>query len=55
MADWEQTKARLKEKISEIAEDNLFVVGEQKEELLLKLEIRLGMTREAIIRIISEM
>ena len=55
MTDWEQTKARLKQRISEIAETNLFAVEKQKDELLSKLEIRLGKTREVIVRMISEM
>lgn len=55
MANWAETKEKLKQKINEIAEDNLFAVKEQKDELLSKLEAKLGKTREAIIKIIAEM
>ena len=55
MANWNETKERLKLKITEIADKNLFVVKEQKEELLSKLQVKLGQPREVILKIISEM
>ena len=55
MADWDETKAKLKQKISKIADHRLFAVKEQQDELLSRLEAKLGQTREAIIKIISDM
>lgn len=55
MADWDETKARLKEKIAGLANNNLFLVKGQKDEVLARLEAKLGQTREAIIKILSDM
>lgn len=55
MADWDETKARLKEKIAGLANNNLFLAKGQKDEVLARLEAKLGQTREAIIKILSDM
>ncbi len=53
--DWNETKAKLKQKISQIAGANSFLLKEQNEELLSRLEIKLGLSREIILKIISTM
>lgn len=55
MINWEETKERLKQKISTLTDDKLFFVREKHEELLNRLEAKLGQTREAIIKIISNL
>ena len=55
MANWDETKARLKQKISELTDDNLLFAKEKQEKLLCRLEGKLGQTREAIIKIISNL
>jgi hypothetical protein len=55
MINWEETKERLKQKISTLTDDNLLFVKEKQEKLLSRLEAKLGQTREAIMRIISNM
>jgi len=55
MLNWNETKMRLKQKISILTDDNLPFVKEKQEELLSRLEAKLGQTREAIIKIISNM
>jgi hypothetical protein len=55
MINWEETKERLKQKISTLTDDNLLFVKEKQEKLLNRLEAKLGQTREAIMKIISNM
>jgi hypothetical protein len=55
MANWDETKVRLKQKISELTDDKLPFVKERQEGLLNRLEAKLGQTREAIIKLISNM
>lgn len=55
MVSWEETKERLKQKISTLTDDNLLPAIEKQEELLSRLEVKLGQTREVIIRIISKL
>jgi hypothetical protein len=55
MINWDETKERLKLKINTLTDDNLLFVKEKQEELLSRLQAKLGLTREAIIKIISEL
>jgi hypothetical protein len=55
MVNWDETKERLKQKISTLTDDNLLFVREKQEELLRRLEAKLGQTREVIIKIISKL
>ena len=55
MVNWEETKEKLKRKISTLTDDNLLPAIEKQEELLSRLEAKLGQTREAIIKIISKL
>jgi hypothetical protein len=55
MVNWDETKERLKEKIITLTDDNLLFVKEKQEKLLSRLEVKLGQTREAIIKIISKL
>jgi hypothetical protein len=52
MGNWDETKARLKEKISALTDGNRLLV---KEELLSRLAAKLGETREVVISIISKL
>jgi hypothetical protein len=55
MANWDETKERLKRQIRKLTNSNLLIAKENQEELLIKLEAKLGQTREVIIKIISEL
>jgi hypothetical protein len=55
MINWDETKERLKQKINLLTDDNLHFVKEKQEELLIRLEAKLGLTREAIIKLISKL
>lgn len=55
MPGWNAAKTRLKEKITQIAAGSTFALKDQHEELLSRLEAKLGLSRDIIIRIISEM
>jgi hypothetical protein len=54
-AEWIKTKERLKQKISKVTDSNSLFMQEKQEELLSRLETKLGQTREAIIIIISKL
>lgn len=55
MVNWDETKERLKQKINIRTEGNLLLAKEKQEELLSRLEAKLGQPREAIIKIISKL
>jgi hypothetical protein len=55
MANWDETKERLKKQLRKITDNNLLIVKEKQEEVLVRLEAKLGQTREAILKIISEL
>jgi hypothetical protein len=55
MEDWNVAKARLKEKFSKLIGDDLQAMEDKQSELVLRLEKRLGKTRAAILKLISEL
>ena len=55
MEDWNVAKARLKVKFSKLIGDDLQAMDEKQSELILRLEKRLGKTRAAILKLISEL
>jgi hypothetical protein len=55
MEDWNAAKARLKEKFSKLIGDELQGIDNKQTEVLVRLEKRLGKTRAAILKLISEL
>ena len=55
IVNWDETKVRLKQRISALTDGNLIFVHEKQERLIGRLEVKLGQTREAIMKIISRM
>jgi hypothetical protein len=55
MEDWNVTKAKLKEKFSKLIGDELQAMDDKQSESVLRLEKRLGKTRAAILKLISEL
>jgi uncharacterized protein YjbJ (UPF0337 family) len=55
MEDWALRKARLKEKFSKLTGNDLVAIEGKQLELIDRLEKRLGITREAILKLLAEM
>jgi hypothetical protein len=55
MEDWNVAKTRLKEKFSKLIGDELQAMDDKQPELMGRLEKRLGKTRAAILKLISEL
>ena len=50
---WAEQKGKLKQKFANLMEDDLLFADGKKEEMLGKLQIKLGKTKEELNRIIS--
>lgn len=55
MEDWNVAKSRLKQKFSKLLGDDLQAMDDKRSELIERLEKRLGKTRAAILKLISEL
>ena len=55
IVSWDESRERLKQKISILTDDNVLFPKEKQEELLRRLEAKLGQTREAITQILSKL
>jgi uncharacterized protein YjbJ (UPF0337 family) len=51
--NWEEQKGKLKEKFAHLTDDDLLFVKEKKEEMMGKLQIKLGKTKEELEKIIT--
>lgn len=52
---WAETKGKLKQKFAALTDNDLLLVEGKNEELLGRLQVRLGKTKEQIQKIISEL
>jgi uncharacterized protein YjbJ (UPF0337 family) len=52
---WKETKGKLKQKFAMLTDDDLLLVEGKQDELLGRLQSRLGRTKEEIRKIISEL
>ncbi|MGO4904014.1 hypothetical protein [Flavobacterium sp. W20_MBD1_R3] len=52
---WEDQKKQLKEKFAALNESDLLFAKDKKEEMISKLQIKLGKTREEILKIIDSL
>ncbi len=51
--NWEEQKGKLKQKFAALTENDLLFTEGKKEEMLRKLQIKLGKTKEEILKIIQ--
>ncbi|MFV5687924.1 general stress protein CsbD [Flavobacterium sp. LT1R49] len=51
--NWEEQKRKLKEKFAALTENDLFFTKGKKEEMIEKLQIKLGKTKEELLKIIA--
>jgi uncharacterized protein YjbJ (UPF0337 family) len=52
---WNETKGKLKQKYAKLTDNDLLLVDGKQDELLGRLQIKLGKTKEEIQKIISEL
>ena len=52
---WKQTKAKLKIKFAMLTDSDLLIIEGKQEDMLRRLQLRLGMTKEEVYKIISEL
>jgi uncharacterized protein YjbJ (UPF0337 family) len=53
--NWKITKGKLKQKFAQLTDDDLLFVKGKQEELLGRLQQRLGKSKEEMIKVISEL
>jgi uncharacterized protein YjbJ (UPF0337 family) len=53
--NWETIKGKLKQKYAQLTDDDLLMVEEKKEEMMGKLQIKLGKTKDEMHKIITEL
>ena len=53
--DWEQQKGTLKQKFAALTDNDLLFAKGKKEEMLEKIQIKLGKTQEELFKIIGEL
>ncbi|MES2380656.1 MAG: CsbD family protein [Bacteroidota bacterium] len=52
---WNETKGKLKQKFAELTDDDLLLIEGKEDELLGRLQKRLGKTKDDIHKIITEL
>jgi hypothetical protein len=55
MANWNETKERLRSKIVALTDNKVLIALEKRDDLISKLAVKLGKTREAIVKIIKDL
>jgi uncharacterized protein YjbJ (UPF0337 family) len=53
--NWNETKGKLKQKFALLTDSDLLLIEGKQDEMLGKLQIKLGKTREELQRVISEL
>lgn len=53
--NWEEIKGKLKQKFAVLTDNDVLLLEGKKEEMLGKLQIKLGKTKEELQKIISEL
>lgn len=54
-SDWNEQKAKLKQKFAVLTDGNALLKEDKKEEMIAKIQIKLGKTREEVLKIIAEL
>lgn len=53
--DWNETKGKLKQKFASLTDDDLLLVEGKKDEMLGRLQVKLGKTKEELHKLISDL
>jgi uncharacterized protein YjbJ (UPF0337 family) len=53
--NWNEQKGRLKQKFASLTENDLLLVEGKKDEMLGRLQVKLGKTKEELVKLISEL
>lgn len=53
--DWEIQKGKLKQRFAELTDNDLMFIDGKKDEMLGKLEVKLGKTKEELRKILDKM
>lgn len=53
--DWNETKGKLKQNFGNLADNDLLIAENKQDEMLERLQVKLGKTKEDILRIIAEL
>jgi uncharacterized protein YjbJ (UPF0337 family) len=53
--NWEEQKEKLKQKFAALTENDLFFSNGKKEEMIEKLKVKLGITKEELLKIIEKL
>ena len=53
--DWNETKAKLKQKFAKLTNNDLMLLDGKKDEIIARLQLKLGKTKEEIQNIISSL
>ena len=55
MGNWNETKGKLKQKFAMLTDNDVMMVEGKQDEMLGRLQIKLGKTKEEIYKLISEL
>ena len=55
MENWSETKGKLKQKFAMLTENDVMMIEGKQDEMLKRLQIKLGKTKEEIYKLISEL
>ena len=55
MINWNETKRMLKQKFAKLTDNDVLMIEGKHDELLGRLQIKLGKSREALLKLISEL
>jgi uncharacterized protein YjbJ (UPF0337 family) len=53
--NWNETKGKLKQKFASLTDDDLLLVAGKQDELLGRLQVRFGKTRDEVQKIIADL
>ena len=53
--DWNETKGKLKQNFGNLADNDLLIGEGKQDEMLERLQVKLGKTKEDILKIIAEL
>lgn len=53
--NWSETKAKLKQKFAKLTNNDLMLLEGKKDELIARLQLKLGKTKEEVLNIISSL
>lgn len=53
--DWNETKKKLKLKFANLVDSDVFLIDDEKEEMMQRLQLKLGKTKEEINKLITEL